>query len=76
MLDPQQPNFPMHILHTVLKHFQRYRQGEFSQQPRSCFFNLPTFDLFFMRLMFDSKGAIRRKNSSGTLWLKRLMFLG
>ena len=61
MIDPQQPNFPMHILHTVPKNISNGIDKEHlvnSQDPASLIgYRL----ICFMRLMFDSKGAIERK---------------
>ena len=42
------------------------------KKPRSRFFNWPPFDLFFMHLMFDSKGAIARKFEVGNLGVKKV----
>ena len=61
MIDPQQPNFRMHILHAVPKNISNSTDKENLVNSQDLASLIGYRLICFMRLMFDSKGAIERK---------------
>ena len=61
MIDPQQPNIRMHILHTVPKNISNSIDKENFVNNQDLASLIGYRLICFMRLMFDSKGAIERK---------------